>query len=159
MTTENSLEHSKWRAMLFAYAPLVLWTLVVLGFSTGQASSSETSLIIRPILKFFFPAAPEDTIDLYHAFIRKCAHLTEYALLAFFAWRAFTYVRSDVVRSFLGPVVFAAAIACIDEFNQSFSPSRTSSGWDVLLDISGSIFMATLLALFAKRSSKINIST
>src|SRR5215510_1610946 len=117
MMPENSPERSKRRAMLFAYAPLVLWTLVVLGFSTGQASMSETSLIIRPILIFLFPSAPEDTITLYHGYIRKAAHFTEYALLAFFAWRAFTYFKSNFLRSFVSPIVFVAAVACLDEFN------------------------------------------
>ncbi|MFL6375612.1 MAG: VanZ family protein, partial [Pyrinomonadaceae bacterium] len=37
-----------------------------------------------------------------------------------------------------------AVVASLDEFNQSFEPSRTSSGWDVMLDISGGV-VATLL--------------
>src|SRR5262252_7451396 len=115
MTAENTLEYPKWRAMLIAYAPLVLWTLVVLGFSTGQASASETSIIIGPILRFLFPSASEDTIALYHGYIRKCAHFTEYSILTFFAWRAFTYFKSGFLRSLAGPITFAAVIACIDE--------------------------------------------
>jgi len=103
----------------------------------------ETSLIIRPLLKFLFPTSPEATIDLYHGYIRKCAHFTEYGILAFFAFRAAAGSSIDRLRRsrFFAPALFVALIASIDEFHQSFVPSRTSSGWDVLLDISGGIFV------------------
>ena len=141
--TKGRSSEKKWRGRVIRYAPLVFWTLVILGFSTGQASMQETSLIIRPLLKFLFPAAPDTTIDLYHGYIRKCAHFTEYGILAFFAFRAVAGSSIDRFRRsrFLAPALFVALIASIDEFHQSFVPSRTSSGWDVLLDISGGIFV------------------
>jgi hypothetical protein len=71
------------------YAPLILWTGIILFASTGSASMSETSRFIRPLLHFLFPGAPEETLVIYHAFIRKSAHFIEYAGLAFWASRAF----------------------------------------------------------------------
>ena len=41
--------------------------------------------------------------------------------------------------------VLVVAIAALDEFNQSFEASRTSSVWDVMLDISGGLVMIMLL--------------
>jgi len=149
MTNETS---NRWRATLIAYAPLVLWTLVVLGFSTGQASASETSIIIRPILQFLFPAASEDTIALYHGYIRKCAHFAEYGALSFFAIRAFAASAMILVKKYcyiLG-VVYVLIIASLDEYNQSFEPSRTSSPYDVMLDLAGGIFVAVLFFLISR---------
>jgi len=112
---------------------------------------SETSLVIVPILRFLFPTAPEDTITLYHGYIRKCAHFTEYSILALLAWRAFTYFESTILRKLFAPVAFVVVIACLDEFNQSFSPSRTSSVWDVLLDIFGGVFTTVLLLFLTNK--------
>ena len=152
MTNEKSSK--SWRDTLIAYAPLVFWTLVVLGFSTGQGSMSETSLVIVPVLKYLFPSASEATIALYHGYIRKCAHFTEYSILAFFAWRAFTYFGSSFLRKLAAPIIFVALIACLDEFNQSFSASRTSSVWDVLLDISGGTFTIFFLFFLTNKRGK-----
>ena len=115
---------------------------------------SETSLFIVPVLKYLFPSASEATIVLYHGYIRKCAHFTEYAILAFFAWRAFTYFESSVLKKLLAPIVFVALIACLDELNQSFSPSRTSSGRDVLLDISGGMCMTFFLFFLTNKRAR-----
>jgi VanZ family protein len=41
----------------------------------------------------------------------------------------------------------AAIIAVLDETNQSFIAARTSSWWDVALDISGAVVMVIVLAL------------
>jgi VanZ family protein len=144
--TQTRSSENRWRGRLIRYAPLILWTLVVLGLSSAQASMQQTSLIIRPILKFLFPSSPEATIDLIHAYIRKSAHFTEYAILAFFAFRAAAGSSINLLRRFrmLAPVVFVALIAATDEYHQSFVPSRTSSGWDVLLDISGSVFVVII---------------
>ena len=154
--TEDEISENEWRGRLIRYAPLVLWTALVLGLSTGQASMEETSLIIRPILKFLFPTAPDVTLNLYHGYIRKLAHFTEYAVLAFLGLRAVAGWSTDRLRraSLLITVLFVAVIASIDEYHQSFVPSRTSSFWDVLLDISGGAF-AVFLCWVAGRTKRV----
>lgn len=143
--TDHKLSR-RWRGRVIRYAPLVFWTLVILGFSTGQASAEETSIIIRPILKFLFPNSPEITIDHYHAYIRKCAHFTEYAVLAFLTFRAAAGSSIGPLRRsrFFLPMIFVTLVASIDEYHQSFVPSRTSSIWDVLLDVCGGVFVAAI---------------
>src|SRR5438445_10985983 len=143
----NSVVSNNWRASLIAYAPLILWIGVIFFLSSNSGSMTETSRIIEPILKFLFPAAPEQTIQIYHGYIRKSAHFTEYAVLGFIALRAFSRssVRGLLKLRYILPIVLVAAIACMDEFNQSFEASRTGSGWDVLLDISGGGTMLTAL--------------
>ena len=148
----NEFQKSLWRERFFRYAPLILWACLVLFLSTGNASMANTSRFIRPLLEFIFPNSPVETIDFYHACIRKVAHVTEYAMLAFWASRAFFNSSKDSLRRFWYFLVLllVAFVASTDEFNQSFNASRTSSIYDVLLDISGGTAMITLFYVYQK---------
>lgn len=138
------------RRWLTAYAPLIIWTIFTLGLGSGAASMGETSRFIRPLLEFLFPAADADTLYLYHAAIRKLAHLFQYGVLGLFALHAFTYFKRPVVFA----LSFVALIAMIDEFRQSFDPARTATPLDVLLDIVGA--MLALGVVFAFRRIRRN---
>ncbi len=129
------------------YAPLFLWIGVIFYLSSNSGSMEETSRFIGPLLHYLFPATPEEILQIYHGYIRKAAHLTEYAILAFLAFRVFS---SSSIAKYILPIVLVAAIAMMDEFNQSFEASRTSSGWDVLLDIAGGAAMILILWLFQR---------
>lgn len=111
----------------------------------------QTSRFIRPLLHFLFPSAAEETITLYHGYVRKAAHFNEYALLSVLAVRAFARSASAVLRRYrlVLPVLLAAIIAITDEANQSLESSRSSSVWDVVLDISGAV--AIVVALYLLR--------
>ena len=137
--------NNKRRTWLTAYAPLIIWTVIVLGLGSGMGSMNETSRIIRPLLEFLFPTAPPETLTLYHGYIRKFAHFAEYALLATLAFRALAPFKHKYALA-LG---FAAVVATADEFNQSVNPSRTSSPWDVALDIAGAAFAILIFAVIA----------
>ncbi len=163
METENKLETrnekpetNKWREQLMLYAPLLFWIGVIFFLSSGQGSMSQTSRIIRPILEFLFPTAPEETLILYHGLIRKLAHLTEYAILGLLASRAFTRSKSNLLNK--APYVLAGAVvifvAVLDELNQSFNPARTGSPFDSLIDITGGVFAIILFYLFSRRPAR-----
>ena len=117
-----------------------------------------TSIIIRPILEFLFPTAGEETLQLYHGFIRKCAHLTEYGVLGLLASRALVSVSSATLRNYF--YLLAAALVLIvasaDEFNQSFNPERTSSPVDVLIDLTGGIVGILIFVVWTRRRSSMN---
>jgi VanZ family protein len=114
-----------------------------------------TSRIIRPLLEFLFPTASEDSLQLMHFYIRKAAHFTEYAVLALWAVRAFRRSSAEVFSRhfYLAALALVAGVAALDELNQSFNPLRTSSGWDVLLDIGGGV-AAILLHYFVSKVRK-----
>lgn len=128
-----------WRGRLIRYTPFVLWTGIVLAFSTGGASMSNTSRIIRPLLQFLFPGAPEATLIFYHGVIRKSAHFFEYGVLGLLAIRAFagSAVWFLGARPFFSAFIAALLVAMVDETNQSFDPSRTGSFGDVAIDLAG----------------------
>lgn len=109
---------------------------------------TETSRIIGPLLQFFFPDMPYETRQVIHGYVRKAAHFTEYAILAFLALRALSMSASGFLQKwrYILAILFVVAIASIDEFNQSFEATRTGAFGDVLLDISGGV--AAVLAVF-----------
>ncbi len=141
-----------WRGRIIRYAPLVLWVSVIFFASSTAGASNNTSIIIRPLLEWLFPNASALTLDIYHGYIRKLAHFTEYAVLAFFASRAFWYSSQTFLRKFwfVWAILFIAFVAGADEYNQSFNPLRTASGYDTLIDISGGLFAVAAFYIFKK---------
>lgn len=146
----------KWRGRIIAYAPLFLWIGVIFFLSGGQGSMTQTSRFIRPLLLFLFPNAPEETLLIYHGYIRKFAHFAEYAALAFFAFRAFSQSSNGFLRNYryFTSLILVLSIASLDEFNQSFSAARTGSFQDVLLDVFGGSVMLAILYLWNFRRRK-----
>ncbi len=132
------------------YAPLLIWIGVIFFLSSSQGSMTRTSLIVRPILEFLFPSAPEETLLLYHGYIRKFAHFAEYAVLGLLACRAFIGSPQNFLRShrYISSIVLLAAVAVFDEANQSFDPARTGSPFDVLVDLTGGFTAIFLFYLF-----------
>ena len=97
---ESSFKKSNWRGQIIRYAPLFLWIGVIFYLSSSQGAMSNTSRFIRPLLEWFFPLAPEETLQIYHGYIRKFAHFAEYAALAFLAARAFRSSSIELVRKY-----------------------------------------------------------
>ena len=148
---EKTRKYKGRREQIILYAPLFIWICVILFLGSGQGSMTRTSLIIRPLLEFLFPTATEETLQIYHGLIRKCAHLTEYAVLGFLATRA-------LIRSFrIGKAVLLAAglvvfVAATDEMIQSLNPERTGAAIDVLIDLSGGLAAILVYSLLRRRT-------
>jgi len=69
----------------------------------------------------------------------KFFHLSEYTPLGILLLRAFTRSLVSPRRRFLWGVVFLAGmtVGLLDEFYQSFVPTRVSSLWDASADVIG----------------------
>ena len=120
--------------------------------SGDSKSFSHSSRIIVPLMRWLFPHLSQDELDLVVLLIRKCAHLTEYAVLAWLFWRA---VRQPVKRDARpwswsqagGAILFVALYAASDEWHQTFVPGRDGCVRDVCIDTSGAVL--GMLALWA----------
>ncbi|HEX8888062.1 MAG TPA: VanZ family protein [Pyrinomonadaceae bacterium] len=136
------------------YGPLLLWLAFIFFASTGEFSADNTSRIIRPLLLWLFPRISEERLSFAHFLIRKAAHFTEYAVLAFFAARAFSTSSKDQLRRrwFFISLALVIIYALTDEYHQSFVPGRTSSIYDSLIDTSGGLTMLLLYMLWRKKS-------
>ena len=121
--------------------------------SSDLGAMSHQSRILGPILAAL-GFSPETTIKII-VFIRKNAHMGEYALFAVLAWRGW-HARPLLWRrtawrwwpDALAPLGFAVAWASLDEFHQSFVPSRTASVGDVCWDTAGALIGLAVLWLW-----------
>jgi len=127
------------RGFLKFWLPVLLWMIFIFIGSTDLMSAEHTSRFIAPFLRWFVPDVSATTIASIQLFVRKCAHLTEYAILASLLFRAFGQNQRRVGRAFAVSFFIAAIYAALDEFHQSFVPSRTGSPYDVAIDCAGAL--------------------
>jgi len=123
---------------LVPWIPAFLWAILISFASTDAFSASHSSRIILPLLHWLFPFANAETLEQMHFFIRKSAHFFEYFVFSIFLMRG---MRGNdhgwKLRWAIWALAIAAGYSALDEFHQSFVPSRTSSPWDSLLDTTG----------------------
>lgn len=139
--------HSQWNRF-WRYGPLVAWMAVIFFASTDVFSASHSGQLIGPLLQWLFPNISEGQISTIHSLIRKAGHLTEYAILGLLAARAFYDSAHAGLRRRWFEVALSLVVlyAFSDEFHQSFTPLRTASVYDSLIDITGGL--AALLFYF-----------
>ena len=145
------------RGRFWRYGPLLVWMLVIFLASTGELSAPNTSRILRPLLLWLFPNISEERLMSAHFFVRKAAHFTEYAILAFFAARAFITSSHATLRRawFFVALLLVVLYSLSDEYHQSFVASRTGSIYDSLIDIAGGLTSLAAFALWQRRKSKV----
>lgn len=133
---------------LSRYGPLIIWAgLVFIGSSDLLSASHTGAFIVRP-LHWLMPHASEGTIAAIHFAIRKLGHLTEYAILALFAARAFRTSANQQLRRrwFWISLLFVIVYSLSDEYHQSFVPSRGASIYDSMIDSVGGLTMLAIIA-------------
>lgn len=94
-----------------------------------------------------------------HFVLRKTAHLTEYAILALLAARAFIGSYHHVLRRnwFIVVLILVGLYSLLDEYHQSFVPSRTASIYDSMIDTLGGLTALIIIAIWrAKRRRRSN---
>jgi VanZ family protein len=123
--------------------------------SSASFSASNTSSFIGPLIEWLFPRASAETVLFVHFVVRKLAHFLEYAILGLLAARAFSGSPKQTVRSrwFVISVGLIVAYALLDEYHQSFVPSRTASIFDSFIDMAGGI-VALLVVRHTRRKTE-----
>jgi VanZ family protein len=122
--------------------------MVLIFIASGDLMSAEhTSRFLIPFLRWIAPNISPATVALIQLLVRKCAHLTEYAILASLLWRAFNAGQRRFWRAVIGALAIATVYASLDEFHQSFIPSRTGAVEDVLIDCIGAMLGLAVCAL------------
>ena len=145
--------------VLKAWIAATLWLIVIAIESSALLSASNTSRILYPILHYIFDLDWEH-FHHWHFYIRKGGHVVGYAILSvllFRAWRATLPAMSSVrwtPRWATIAVLGTAFVATLDEWHQSFIPSRTGAVSDVVLDTCAGIAAQILVFLWWKRFGK-----
>lgn len=148
---QNGTKNTGKVRLLTHYLPLIAWLAFISFASSGSFSAGNTSRIIGPLILWLFPNTTQETLLVVHFITRKMAHFTEYAILGFLAAWAFRTSPRPATSSrwFLISATLIGTFALVDEFHQSFVPSRTGSIYDSLIDIAGGL---TALLVIRRRS-------
>jgi VanZ family protein len=141
----------KLRPFFKYWLPVLIWMALIFSASGDSHSYEHSSRLIAPLLHWLFPQMPATQMDAIVYFARKCAHLTEYSVLALLLWRAVrkpikTNSRPWIWREARLALLLVALYAASDEFHQLFVSSRDAAVHDVLIDTAGGA--ASLLALW-----------
>jgi VanZ family protein len=157
------LKFSRSRVIL-DWVPAVLSVLMIALESTATMSAENTSQWLYPLwVRFLGPISAGHWNELHHL-IRKTGHFVGYGLVSvafFYSWRQTLYrmaVKHWTLwrRASVAAVLCTLLIAIMDEFHQSFLPSRTSSPIDVCIDLCGAIAAQLLLLLAIQLFSRPN---
>jgi VanZ family protein len=138
--------------VLKAWIAAILWLIVIAIESTDWLSAHHTSRILYPLLHYLFGLDP-DRFESWHFFIRKGGHVFGYGLLSillFRAWRETLPEKTDARWTWRWAsiaVLGTALVASLDEWHQSYIPSRTGTVHDVILDTCAGI-AAQILVFF-----------
>ena len=142
------------------WLPAFVWMCLIFLMSTDVGSAANTSRFIEPFLRWLIPNISASAIEQAHFYIRKTAHLGEYAVLGWLLWRALRQTRLATARGSRWKIaalalLLSAAYAATDEFHQSFVPTRTASVRDVMIDTCGSFIGLCIIhvgTLFQRRT-------
>ena len=147
MTPEHKEEVKVWIAA-------GLWMVVIAIESTDYLSAEHTSRILYPILHFLF------NMDLahfrfWHHYIRKTGHFVGYFILSvllFRAWKATLRLSSSGAWPWATIAFFMSAlVASLDEWHQTFLPSRTGAFRDVVLDSMGALTAQFVILVYWRK--------
>lgn len=143
---------SLWKPWLAA----ALWMLVIAIESSDTLSSSHTSRYLYPFLTWLFGPIDYVRYAFWHGVARKAGHIIGYGvlcLLFFRAWRA-TLPKLEMKWSqswALLALSMTALVAALDEWHQSYIPSRTGTVHDILLDSSAGLLVLILIYLWIRK--------
>jgi VanZ family protein len=122
------------RKLIYYWLPVVVWAAIIIQATGRTFDAPHTSGWLATLLGDVTPT----TLHVINVAIRKMAHLTEYAILTSLSFRAIREGRCGfALRWALIALAITICVASTDEFLQSFTPTRTSTPWDVALDTLG----------------------
>jgi VanZ family protein len=145
--------------VLKAWIAAILWLILIAIESSALLSARNTSRILYPVLHYLF-GLDWDRFEVWHFYIRKSGHVIGYgtlSILLFRAWRATLPALDNVKWTFRWAniaILGTALVASLDEWHQSFIPTRTGTVRDVVLDTCAGIAAQLLIFLWLKKFGK-----
>ncbi|MGA2966707.1 MAG: VanZ family protein [Terriglobales bacterium] len=142
--------------LLRAWWTAVVWVGLIAFESTDFFSSENTGGLLYRLLTRLFGQINLYDFLVFHHYLRKTGHVVGYGMLGLLllrGWRAtLSQGRVQIGRTALLSWLGTVFVAAMDEWHQSYIPSRTGSVWDVALDsVAGLAFL--LAAYFWLRRS------
>jgi len=143
-------------SLLRAWWPATVWLIMIVGESTDYMSSEHTESALYGILTWLFGQINLYDFLIWHHYLRKTGHVIGYAMLCLLLYRGFRmtfgglriWERSSAAMAWVGTFI----VASLDEWHQSFIPSRTGTYRDVILDSTAGLVALLLLYLWVRRA-------
>jgi VanZ family protein len=124
----------------------MVWIGLISVESTDMFSSQNTGSLLYGLLTRIFGEINFQQFEVFHFYLRKGGHVLGYGMLALLllrGWRAtfgpaLAWLNKEMLLAWIGTTF----VAGLDEWHQTFIPSRTGTVRDVVLDsIAGVIFL------------------
>jgi VanZ family protein len=134
-------------SLLRAWWPAAVWIGLIAIESTDAFSARNTGIVLYTLLSRLFAHIGFHEFLVFNHYVRKTGHFVGYGMLSVLllrGWRAVldrdnSELGRTTVFSWLGTVF----VATMDEWHQSYIPSRTGTWRDVVLDsAAGLAFLA-----------------
>jgi VanZ family protein len=141
------------KQLLKTWIAALLWIGLIAIESTDTFSSQNTSRFLYPLLHFLM-GLDLVRFEVVNHYIRKCGHFVGYFALSFFlfrAWRAtlrLPWTPRWALRWAAIAFFMSALVASLDEWHQTFIPSRTGAFSDVMLDSFAALTAQVLIFLY-----------
>ena len=143
------------KLLYLTFIPALIWMFIIFGFSKeigGESSSLSLTVTqkIVDIIDFNDNMSEEEyehMVSVLHNPVRKAAHMSEYAILAFLIYVPLLLnVRFKKISGyFLATMSVCLIYAITDETHQLFVPGRDGRITDVIIDTIGSMIAALIL--------------
>lgn len=140
-----------------SFVPAIVMMYIIFNFSSqnGTESSSLSYEVSRYIILIYNKISMKgmnnsslnEMIQLIHPYVRKCAHITEYMLLAMAVSLPMYVYRFRGFGMTMLAVFVCVLFAVGDEWHQSFVAGRVSDPKDVLIDSIGILIGVILIRI------------
>ena len=134
------------------WIPVLLW-LAVIAFESFRLSAALTGPYLWQLLGWLHVRMSPHAFARFHHLLRKGGHVTGYGILCLLLFRAWFHTlsaRTLKIRCAILALSMTLLTAMLDEWHQTFDPSRTGTIRDVGLDLIGGILFL-FVALFVLR--------
>lgn len=151
----NSARKQVWKTWL----AVILWLILIAIESTDWLSAVNTGRILYPIFHFLTGVDPVRFV-VWDYYLRKVGHFVGYfglSYLLFRAWRVTLPMPASLRWSsyWAGPAFFMTAlVATLDEWHQTYIPSRTGLFSDVVLDSTAALIGQIVIFLWLGRRGR-----
>jgi VanZ family protein len=157
-TDEKNLTTVSRPNLLRAWWPAAVWIGIIAFESTDFFSSEHTGGMLYGLLTHLFGVIDFHKFNVFHHYLRKTGHVIGYGMLSLLLlrgwWATFGRTRALLWRTSLLSWLGTVFVASMDEWHQSYIPSRTGTWKDAVLDsVAGLVFL--LVAYFRLRRSAI----
>jgi VanZ family protein len=143
--------------LLRAWWPAIVWIGLITFESTDFFSAQNTASLLYSLLTRLFGEINFHEFLVFHHCLRKTGHVLGYGMLGLLllrGWRAtLGFAHAWLLRAALLAWVGTAFVASVDEWHQSFIPSRNGSLRDMLLDSAASLVFLLIAYVWLRRSA------